>query len=210
VSPVVDEVTEALQDVVGRNPGVFATVVVQEADTAWSVWIGEWDGTLRTRVTRLENDPATIGSDDDDDRHTLDSVAAPVTEPAPAPAPTAPAADPVDERAPIVLRPVPAQRQPVPAVHQPAHQVTPAVPVPPLPRRPVPSQYSPNQHSPAQPGPRSAPPVPRSAPPVPRSAPPLAAAQHQVVGPAMNDRVAGRIADLLRREEKRESHDVDA
>ena len=60
VSPVVDEVTEALQAVVRRNPGVFATVVVQEADTAWSVWIGEWDGTLRTRVTRLDPDPPAV------------------------------------------------------------------------------------------------------------------------------------------------------
>src|SRR5687767_7350535 len=43
VSPVVDEVADALRAVVARNPGVFATVVVQEAETAWSVWIGEWD-----------------------------------------------------------------------------------------------------------------------------------------------------------------------
>lgn len=56
LSPVVEEVAEALRDVVRRNPGVYATVVVQEADTAWSVWIGEWDGTLRTRVSRLEPD----------------------------------------------------------------------------------------------------------------------------------------------------------
>jgi hypothetical protein len=58
VSRVVAEVAEALEAVVERNPGVFATVVVQEADTAWSVWIGDWDGTLRTRVSRLEPDPA--------------------------------------------------------------------------------------------------------------------------------------------------------
>ena len=37
-------------------------------------------------------------------------------------------------------------------------------------------------------------------------APPLAAAQ-RVSGPAMNDRVAGRIAEMLRREAKRDKHD---
>jgi hypothetical protein len=38
-------------------------------------------------------------------------------------------------------------------------------------------------------------------------APPLTAAQ-RVSGPAMNDRVAGRIADMLRREDKRDNRGI--
>jgi hypothetical protein len=179
VSPVVDEVTEALQQVVRRNPGVFATVVVQEADTAWSVWIGEWDGTLRTRVTRLESDPPAVGPVDDD-RYTLDSVATPLVEPAVVePAAVEPAA--VE---PAAVEPAAVEPAAVEPAAAPAHQVTPAIPVLPLPRRPVPAQQVATPLVPAQ-----------------RIPDPPA-------GPAMNDRVAGRIADLLRREGQRESHGV--
>jgi len=189
VSPVVDEVAEALQAVVRRNPGVFATVVVQEADTAWSVWIGEWDGTLRTRVTRLDSDPPAVTASETP--YTLDGVATPAPEPAspaaaPAavPAPRRPADDPDDDvsSGPTVpdLRPLRAAR---PAAEtQPLRAASPyAIPEPP------PATYQPTM----------------------TAAPPLRA----VNGPAMNDRVAGRIAELLRREaarESRDSHGVDA
>jgi hypothetical protein len=76
VSPVVDEVADALRAVVERNPGVFATVVVQEAETAWSVWIGEWDGTLHTRVTTLDPEPSVADLD------ALDQPTQPLTTPA--------------------------------------------------------------------------------------------------------------------------------
>jgi hypothetical protein len=165
VSPVVDEVAEALQAVVRRNPGVFATVVVQEADTAWSVWIGEWDGTLRTRVTRLDPDPPAAGAAP----HAVEAVAIP--EPAP---------EPASEYVPEPVVP-PA---PVPGPRQPAHDRN--------------ESYAPlraaNAHTPADPGTYQT------------AAPPLRA----VTGPAMNDRVAGRIAELLRREASRESRGIDA
>ena len=175
VSPVVDEVAEALQAVVRRNPGVFATVVVQEADTAWSVWIGEWDGTLRTRVTRLDPDPPAAG----EAPHGVEAVATP--EPAP---------EPASEYVPEPAAP-PA---PVPAPRQPSHDRNESYDRT--------ESYAPlraaNAHTPADPAA-----YPGSYQTV---APPLRA----VNGPAMNDRVAGRIAELLRREASRESRGIDA
>jgi len=140
VSPVVDEVTAALQSVVRRNPGVFATVVVQEADTAWSVWIGEWDGTLRTRVTQLEADSSAAS------------------------AALEPDADP-DPNGDTIAFPVPA-----------------AAAAPPAPPATLPPATLPPATLPTVPAPR----------------------------PAMNDRVAGRIAEMLRREAARETRGVDA
>jgi hypothetical protein len=175
VSPVVDEVTEALQAVVRRNPGVFATVVVQEADTAWSVWIGEWDGTLRTRVTRLEPDPPA-----------LPAGTPPAAEPMPAAEHPA-AAEPM----PVVPAPaIPPAEIPIPA---PSPKVLPTlIPAPAL----VPAQRRPAPERPAA-----------YQPPTPvNSATPISSPPRPVNGPAMNDRVAGRIADLLRREAARETH----
>jgi len=180
VSPVVDEVTEALQAVVRRNPGVFATVVVQEADTAWSVWIGEWDGTLRTRVTRLDPDPSAVTASETP--HTLDAVATPAPEPAAVPAP-----GPGPDYVPAPAVPPAA----VPAPRQPTHDRN--------------ESYAPlraaTAHAAAEPQPATYPGA-YQAPPSPD--------RRAVNGPAMNDRVAGRIAELLRREASRESRGVDA
>jgi hypothetical protein len=81
------------------------------------------------------------------------------------------------------------KRRPGPGLDQPPHQVTPAFPVLPLPRRAAEDD-----------------PAPVAAPRM--TDPPLAAAQRQPAAPAMNDRVAGRIAEMLRREGQRESHGV--
>jgi hypothetical protein len=201
VSPVVDEVTEALQDVVRRNPGVFATVVVQEADTAWSVWIGEWDGTLRTRVTRLDSDPpAVTGSETP---YTLDAAATPVGEPAhePTEMPFVPA--PAQAPAPV---PIPATAAgTVPAPRRPADDSdddAPSAPtVPDL--RPLRAARPAAETRPMRAtSPYTMPePPPATYQPTMTAPPPLRA----VNGPAMNDRVAGRIAELLRREAAREA-----
>ncbi|GIJ55338.1 hypothetical protein [Virgisporangium aurantiacum] len=345
VSPVVDEVADALRAVVERNPGVFATVVVQEAETAWSVWIGEWDGTLHTRVTTLDPDPPVTDSApplkpgaSPSSSPAVTPVTAPSASPAvtPAASPSAsPAVTPVAAPVTPVAAPVPAalepaiplpRRRPMSPANRPAAAL-PAGPSPqpgpapiadllrprsadslsdaetppmgfrpplvdagaplpkrfpdsgiPLPRRrpappfgaplgqgppalpsaPTPAATTlpplsapraalagtiPAQRSPAQvPGaqapasrlsaeledttwpphyhpshrverashradPQPAPAGAASALPVPTMpAPPLAAAQ-RVSGPAMNDRVAGRIAEMLRREAKRDKHD---
>jgi hypothetical protein len=246
VSPVVDEVAEALQAVVLRNPGVFATVVVQEADTAWSVWIGEWDGTLRTRVTQLEPDPPAVTAAGA--KHPVDTVAAPtedgdtvafaVPEPLPPPAALpvsvadpapAPAAAPVPVAAPPPV-PVPAAVSTPTAVPTPAPAPA-AVPVaPPLPvrvpasRRPPVAEsaagYPSAERAAGYPSAERAAGYPSSAPTSPApypgigpyagsavqtSPPATMPATRPVNGPAMNDRVAGRIAELLRREAARET-----
>jgi hypothetical protein len=105
VSPVVDEVAEALRAVVARNPGVFATVVVQEAETAWSVWIGEWDGTLHTRVTTLDPDPPAPSS--------ASSPAPSPASPPASPAVGSPAVAPVAAQEPAI--PLPRRRPMSPA-----------------------------------------------------------------------------------------------
>lgn len=171
VSPVVDEVTEALQSVVSRNPGVFATVVVQEAETAWSVWIGEWDGTLRTRVTRLDSGPPAVPASAS--RHPVEVT-------------------PATQATPVTAAPTAAEPTPVvPAAATPPAQIpvgptlVPAPALVPAQRRPVPDH--PASYQPAAPVGTVAPTRPMN-------------------GPAMNDRVAGRIAELLRREAARETH----
>jgi hypothetical protein len=199
VSPVVDEVTEALQSVVRRNPGVFATVVVQEADTAWSVWIGEWDGTLRTRVTRLEPDPPATAAADS--RQPLDAAA-----PTPAPAPAA--TNNGDTVAILVPAPAPAPA----AIPEPAPAPA-AIPEPAPAPATIPQPRA--AHMPAAiPAPAPAPatiPQPRAAHvPAPAPVPATVPQPRAATGPAMNDRVAGRIAELLRREATRETRGVDA
>jgi hypothetical protein len=205
LSPVVEEVAEALRAVVRRNPGVFATVVVQEADTAWSVWIGEWDGTLRTRVTRLESDLPAETAATPETAETAETAAtaetaettidirgaAPAPEPAPARVPPARIAAPVPAGVAVTAaapaRAVALVPDPAPA---PAH-------LPPVHANATADRYT-----------GSAAPV-GPAEPVNHGDTPTVLPR-PVIGPAMNDRVALRIAELLRREAAREMRSAEA
>jgi hypothetical protein len=56
---VVDEVAHAVIEVVQRNPGMSATVLVRHDRGAWSVWIANLDGGVRTTVTELDSGPVS-------------------------------------------------------------------------------------------------------------------------------------------------------